>query len=88
MFLLPGPAVQTDHERIVCGETIDDALHVAEIGERVHALRTSFDLAHRLGAAEEQHGEHGLRPGVEIEHVVGDVAVLRHPVRRAVHDDA
>ena len=43
---------------------------------RRHALGALLELAGRLVAAQEQHGEHGLLGGVDLDRLVEQVAVL------------
>ena len=83
-LLLPGPAFEAADEALV-GEAGERLLDVGERAERVPALGALLQLAGRLRAAEQEHAEQRrLRP-VELERLLGDVAVLDHALAGGLH---
>ena len=87
-FALARLSGEPHDQRLGAGrETVDrgvDGIGVARWAPRV-ALGAGRDLVERLGAAQQQHRQHGEFVAVEAERIIDDVFVLAHPVACAAH---
>ena len=78
--LLPGPPLELAHQRLrAAGHPAQARLDLAPVGERVQPLGAGAQLAGRLRAPEQQHGEQRPLVGLEPEPLVEDLVVLQRP---------
>ena len=85
LLLLPRPAREPDRV-LAPDQRVEHVLHGGEVGEPLHPLRPLLELAGRLRAAQQQHGEHGELAVVEAERLVEQVAELVGAARVAARE--